>query len=93
MLTDMQCRTARPKEKLYRLNDFNGLYFDVKPNGKKAWRYWFKLNGKSSMFTLGEYPIVKLAEACEKLLLGCSTKSLLHHLVYLRDQRHIPSQK
>jgi len=38
MLTDTHCRTARPKEKLYRLNDFNGLYWEVKPNGKKAWR-------------------------------------------------------
>lgn len=62
MLTDTQCRTAKPKEKLYRLNDFNGLYLEVKPNGKKAWRYRFKLNGKSSMFALGEYPTVKLAE-------------------------------
>ena len=35
MLTDTQCRTARPKEKLYRLNDFNGLYLEVKPNGKR----------------------------------------------------------
>ncbi|MCV4684355.1 Arm DNA-binding domain-containing protein, partial [Escherichia coli] len=39
---------------------------EVKPNGKKAWRYRFKLNGKSSMFALGEYPTVKLAEAREK---------------------------
>lgn len=66
MLTDTQCRTAKAKEKLYRLNDFNGLYLEVKPNGKKAWRYRFKLNGKSSMFALGEYPTVKLAEAREK---------------------------
>lgn len=66
MLTNTQCRTAKPKEKLYRLNDFNGLYLEVKPNGKKAWRYRFKLNGKSSMFALGEYPTVKLAEAREK---------------------------
>ena len=66
MLNDTQCRTAKPKEKLYRLNDFNGLYLEVKPNGKKAWRYRFKLNGKSSMFALGEYPTVKLAEAREK---------------------------
>lgn len=66
MLTDTQCRTPRPKEKLYRLDDFNGLYLEVKLNGKKAWRYRFKLNGKSSMFTLGKYTTVKLAEACEK---------------------------
>ncbi|VEI19006.1 Uncharacterised protein [Serratia plymuthica] len=35
MLTDTQCRTAKPKEKLYRLNDFNSLYLEVKPNSKK----------------------------------------------------------
>ncbi|MGJ7249073.1 tyrosine-type recombinase/integrase [Morganella morganii] len=66
MLTDTQCRTAKPKEKLYRLNDTDGLYLEVKPNGKKAWRYRFKINGKSSMFALGEYPLVKLVEAREK---------------------------
>ncbi|MBO2583552.1 integrase arm-type DNA-binding domain-containing protein [Shewanella algae] len=66
MLTDTQCRSAKPKEKLYRLNDSDGLYLEVKPNGKKAWRYRFKINGKSSMFALGEYPIVKLVEAREK---------------------------
>ncbi len=35
MLTDTKCRTAKPKEKLYRINEFNGLYLEVKPNGKK----------------------------------------------------------
>lgn len=54
------------ERKLYRLNDFNGLYLEVKPNGKKAWRYRFKLNGKLSMFALSEYPTVKLVEAREK---------------------------
>jgi hypothetical protein len=49
------------KEKLYRLNHFNGLYLEVEPNGKKAYRCRFKLNGKSSMFAK-----VKLAEAHEK---------------------------
>jgi len=36
MLTDAPCRNAKPKEKLYRLNDFKGLYLEVKPNGVKA---------------------------------------------------------
>lgn len=54
----LHCKADR---KLYRLNDFNGLYLEVKPNGKKAWLYRFKLNGKFSMFALGEYPTVKLA--------------------------------
>jgi len=50
----------------YRLNEINGLHFQVKPNGKKAWRYRFKLNGKSGMFGVSEYPTVKNAEAREK---------------------------
>ncbi len=66
MLTDTQCRAAKPKEKLYRLNDADGLCLEIKPNGKKAWHYRFKFNGKSSMFPLGEYPLVKLVEAREK---------------------------
>ncbi|MDI7094319.1 Arm DNA-binding domain-containing protein, partial [Escherichia coli] len=44
----------------------NGLCLEVNPNGKKAGRVRFKLNGKSSMFAIGEYPTVKLAEAREK---------------------------
>lgn len=36
MLTDTKCRTAKPKEKLYRINDFNGLHLEVKSNSKKA---------------------------------------------------------
>lgn len=56
----LHCQAER---KLYRLNDFNGFYLEVKPKGKRS---RFKLNGKSSMFALGEYPTVKLAEAREK---------------------------
>lgn len=66
MLTDTKCRTAKPKEKLYRINDFNGLYLKMKPNGKKAWRFRFQLNGKSSMLALGHSPLITLAEARSK---------------------------
>lgn len=66
MLTDMHCRTAKPRERLYRLNDRDGLYLEVKPNGVKAFRYRFKLGGKESMMGLGEYPVTSLSEAREK---------------------------
>ncbi|KWS95503.1 MULTISPECIES: tyrosine-type recombinase/integrase [Pseudomonas syringae group] len=66
MLTDANCRSAKPKEKLYRLNDQRGLYLEVKPTGVKAWRYRFALNGKSSMIGLGDYPAVRLSEARER---------------------------
>lgn len=66
MLTDAHCRNAKPQEALYRLRDGRGLYLEVKPNGVKAWRYRFKLQGKESMFALGEYPLVPLSEARQK---------------------------
>lgn len=47
-ITDAHCRAAKPKEQLYRLNDLRGLYLEVKPNGVKAWRYRFKLEGFAS---------------------------------------------
>jgi len=55
-----------PKEGIYRLNDYKGLYLEIKPNGIKAWRYRFKLNDKASWYALGDYPSVTLGEAREK---------------------------
>lgn len=66
MLTDAQCRAAKPKDGIYRLNDYKGLYLEIKPNGIKAWRYRFKLNDKASWYALGDYPSVTLGEAREK---------------------------
>jgi Arm DNA-binding domain len=66
MLTDAHCRAAKAKDKLYRLSDQRSLYLEVKPNGVRAWRYRFKLNGTASWFALGDYPSVSLADAREK---------------------------
>lgn len=66
MLTDMRCRTAKPRDRLYRLNDHSGLYLEVKPTGVKAFRFRFKLDGRESMMALGEYPTTTLSEAREK---------------------------
>lgn len=57
MLNDTQCRTAKPKDRPYKLSDDKGLYLEVKPNGTKAWRYRFKLEKdgklKESVFAIG----------------------------------------
>lgn len=69
MLTHTQCLNSKPRDKLYRLKDITGLYLEVKPNGVKAWRFRFTLNGKASLFALGDYPGVSLADArsrCEE---------------------------
>ncbi|MEN9455736.1 MAG: hypothetical protein RL210_1255, partial [Pseudomonadota bacterium] len=69
MLNDTQCRTAKPKEKTYKLSDDKGLYLEVKPNGVKAWRYRFKLEKdgglKESVFAIGEYSSAPSGETAE----------------------------
>jgi len=69
-LTDTACRTAKPKEKPYKLTDGNGLYLEVKPNGVKAWRYRFELSDggtkKESVFAIGDYVIAAKGETPEQ---------------------------
>lgn len=59
MLTDTQCRTAKPKDKPYKLSDGKGLYLEVKPNGVRAWRYRYELREgdtiKEGVFAVGDY--------------------------------------
>lgn len=66
MLNDTRCKTAKPLVKPYKLTDDKGLYLEVKPNGVKAWRYRFKLSGKESIFSIGDYPAISLSTAREK---------------------------
>mgnify|MGYP000122462501 CR=1 FL=1 len=66
MLTDTQCKNAKAKERPYKLTDGNGLVLEVKPNGVKAWRYRFELNGKESMFAVGEYATAPAGETPEE---------------------------
>jgi len=63
MLTDSQCRNAKPKEKPYKLTDSNGLYLEVRSNGSKLWRYRYRINGKENLFAVGDYPAIGLAGA------------------------------
>lgn len=70
MLTDIQCRAAKPKDKPYKLSDGKGLYLEVKPNGVKAWRYRFELREgekkKESVFAIGDYAIAPRGETPEE---------------------------
>ena len=63
MLTDIQIRSTKPQTKAIKLTDSQGLYLEVTPSGSKHWRYRFRLDGKESLFSIGEYPDVKAAEA------------------------------
>ncbi len=63
MLTDTQIRNIKPEARPVKLTDGGGLYLEVTPSGGKHWRYRFRLDGKESLFVIGEYPQVKAADA------------------------------
>ena len=70
MLTDSQCRTAKGKDKPYKLTDSKGLYLEIKPSAIKAWRYRFKLTvaneTKESLFAIGDYAYPPRGETPEQ---------------------------
>ena len=53
-------------DKSYRIADQGGLCIEVRTTGTKLWRVRYRFAGKASMISLGEYPIIGLAEARQK---------------------------
>lgn len=62
-LTDHACKTAKPRDKAYKLFDGFGMYLAVLPSGVKSWRMAYRLDGKPQTATIGPYPLVTLAAA------------------------------
>ncbi|MCZ6525403.1 MAG: Arm DNA-binding domain-containing protein, partial [Gammaproteobacteria bacterium] len=65
-LTDTRIRTAKPREKPYKLTDGAGLYIEVRPNRSKLWRYRYRILGKENVFAIGAYPEVSIKAAREE---------------------------
>ena len=63
MLTELQVKNIKPKEKPYMLRDDRGLYLRVDPSGRKYWilRYWEQK--KERQLSLGPYPDLSLKDA------------------------------
>uniref|UniRef100_UPI00313E0B22 tyrosine-type recombinase/integrase n=1 Tax=Pseudoduganella sp. OTU4001 TaxID=3043854 RepID=UPI00313E0B22 len=68
-LTDILVKSAKPREKPYKLFDGDGMYLDVSPIGSRIWRFKFRqANGKENTLTFGPYPEITLQDAREKRL-------------------------
>ena len=63
MLADAKIRSAKPRERDYRIADGGGLALLVRPNGAKLWQYRFRFEGREQTHSLGAYPDLSLAEA------------------------------
>lgn len=65
-LTDSAIKTAKPKEKPYKLSDAHGLYLEVSPTGSKLWRLKYRVGGKEKKLAIGAYPIIGLQQARQR---------------------------
>lgn len=63
MLTLTKIKQAKPAAKPVKLTDGGGLYLEVTPAAGKLWRYRYRIDGKESTLSLGDFPSVDLAEA------------------------------
>ncbi len=64
-LTDIIVRTAKPKDKPYKLTDGDGMYLLVTATGK-YWRFDYRFLTKRKTLAIGVYPTISLADARER---------------------------
>jgi len=63
LLQDIQIKQAKPKDKIYYLNDGLGLRLKITPTNSKIWCFRFMMNKKSFETTFRSYPLVSLKQA------------------------------
>ncbi len=75
-LTDTAIKSAKPRDKPFKMFDGGGLYLELAPAGGKWWRFKYRFGGKEKRLSFGVYPDVglKLArdrrEAARRLLVN-----------------------
>jgi len=74
MLSETKLKSLKPKDKVYKVADRDGLYITVAKSGLITFRFDYKINDRRETLTIGKYGIISLAEAREKLM---SAKKLI----------------
>lgn len=65
-LTDIKIKSAKPREKTYKISDERGMYLEISPSGGKWWRFKYRVQKKEKRLSLGVYPDITLAVARER---------------------------
>ena len=55
MLTDISLKNLKPKDKIYKVSDRDGMYVAVLPSGQVSFRLDYRVNGRRETLTLGSY--------------------------------------
>ncbi len=69
MLTETKLRNLKANDKLFKVNDRDGLYVAVTPAWAISFRYNYSINGRQETITFGRYGVggITLSEAREQL--------------------------
>lgn len=62
-LTDATIRNLTPRDKPYKVSDFEGLFILVKSTGSRRWHQMYRIDGKEKPLAIGPYPEVSHAHA------------------------------
>lgn len=65
-LSDVRLRSLKPRARLYRVADRDGLCIEVRPTGARLWRLRYRFAGKAQMIGLGAYPEISLQDARQR---------------------------
>jgi integrase len=70
MLTDIALKKLKPRDKLYKVADRDGMYIAMAPSGQITFRYDYRLNGRRETLTIGRYGAdgISLSEARDRCL-------------------------
>ena len=66
VLTEMQVRNAKARDRAYKLFDERGLFLLVTPTGGRLWRFRYRIGSREKLLSLGIYPDVPLQRAREQ---------------------------
>jgi len=102
-LTDTKIKTAKQKEKDYKLFDGGGLFLLVTKRNTKLWRLKYRFDGREKLLALGAYPEISLSKARElreinkKLLADginpSAAKQEIRELQHKEDTKHLNTFK
>ncbi|MEH8107993.1 tyrosine-type recombinase/integrase [Gallibacterium anatis] len=70
MLTDSKLKALKPKDKLYKVTDRDGMYVAVRPSGRIVFRFDYRFGGKRQTITIGKYGDdgISLSEARDNVI-------------------------
>lgn len=61
--TTAKLNGLKPKDRPYKVSDYDGLYVLVNPNGSKLWRFKYRIAKSEKLLSLGAYPALGLQDA------------------------------